>query len=148
MLVWVLHNVSPSSVCLSVSARAFSVCRRFKARPKNRPLIIVWCVSGSAVRLYKQRLGVFIAGREREAGAPLEGPTGADHRGEARFETSSGGRETTGPPPPLVPWSTSPFSSAPQWSSAWSGSVWLTLPVRAGLDGEAAAMTLSDPTMK
>lgn len=30
-------------------------------------------MSGSAVRSYKQRLDVFIADREREAGAPLEG---------------------------------------------------------------------------
>lgn len=71
-------NVSPSPVCLRLS---FCVC--FKSSPQNRPLIIVWCTTGSAVRSYKQAMGVFIAGREREAGARLY--TGrSQRRGEDR----------------------------------------------------------------
>lgn len=82
------------------------------------------------VRSYKQRLGVFIADREREAGAPLEGrPVEADYRGQAWIETFSAGREATGRSPPIV-------CPGPHGSFVWSGSVWLGL-IWAGLDGEA-----------
>lgn len=69
--VWALHSVSPSSVCLSLP---LILCLSLlQSSPQNRPLIIVWCASGSAVRSYKKRLDVFIADRQREVGAPLAG---------------------------------------------------------------------------
>lgn len=128
-------------VCLSLSLiRCLSL---LQSSPQNRPLIIVWCVSGSAVRSYKQRLDVFIADTEREAGAPLEGWW--RQITEARIETFSAGHEATGAAHRLL--SPPPFSSAPHGSSVWSGSAlaWLAL----GWAGWwSRDMTLRYPAMK
>lgn len=115
MFVWAPHDdVSPSSVCLSLPlARCLSL---LQSSPQNRPLIIVWCVSGSAVRSYKQRLRVFIAGRERRGWSSAGRLMEPDYRGEA-------------PDRDLLsrPWSNrrspSSSSSASHGSSVWSGSV-------------------------
>lgn len=90
-------------------------------------------MSGLAVRSYKQGLGVFIADREREAGAPLEGWWRQITEARPRIETFSAGREAAGAPP--IPPSSS-FSSTPHGSCVWSGWVWPGL-IWAGLDGEA-----------
>lgn len=57
---WVLRKV-----CLSVPL--IRCLPSLQSAPQNRPLIIVWCASGSAVTSYKKRPGLFIADSEREA---------------------------------------------------------------------------------
>ncbi len=128
--VWALRTTSlpPPSVCLSLPL--IWCLSLLQSSPQNRPLIIVWCESGSAVRSYKQRLDVFLADSEREAGAPLEG------WGRQITEARPGSR----PLQPAVKQQALPLvHSAPSCGSpVWSGSVWLGL-IWAGLDREAVA---------
>lgn len=97
-----VHARAYVRVCVGAARRLSLLClplslilRLLQSSPQNRPLIIVWCSTGSAVRSYKQTLGVFIAGRGRLELCCIE----ADHRGEAWIKTFSAGREATGTAP-------------------------------------------------
>lgn len=124
-------SLPPLSVCLSLP---LILCLLLlQSSPQNRPLIIVWCVSGSAVRSYKQGMDVFIADMEREAGAPLEGWW--RQITEARIETFSAGHEATSAPPRLLP---PPPSALPRMGVLFGQARLLLGWLWAGLDGEAA----------
>lgn len=125
-----VHARVCAHVCVGAAQRLSLLClplslilRLLQSSPQNRPLIIVWCATGSAVRSYKQRMGVFIAGSRLEF-CCIE----ADHRGEAPIETFSAGREANRRCLRVL---SSSFSS-PHGSSVWSSLLW------AGLQGETA----------
>lgn len=101
--VWALHSVSPS-FCVSASVFVSAL----QSSPQNRPLIIVWCVSGSAVGSYKERLGVFIADRQKG-------------RLELRWQANGGRSQRRGPEtfPASNRHPSSPFTSTLCGSAAW-----------------------------
>lgn len=98
-----------SLLCVSVSVFVSVL----QSSPQNRPLIIVWCVSGSAVGSYKKRLDVFIADRQRGGWSAAGRPVAADYRGKAWRPF----QRATGTPPSSL--SSSPFSSTLHGSSVW-----------------------------
>lgn len=127
-----------SLLCVCLSLPLIRCLSLLQSSPQNRPLIIVWCVSGSAVRSYKQRLDVFIADREREAAWSSTGRLmEADYRGEGPgsrpFQPAV---KATGAFPPS-------FFSTTHGSSVWSGSELMGWAGRCSSD-----MTLTCPTMK
>lgn len=102
-------------------------------------------MSGSAVRSYKERLDVFIADREREAGAPLEGwwrQITEPGPGSRPFQPAV--KQHAFPPPrPLL----LPLLLHPTWEFClvWLGLAWFDL----GWAGWwSRGMTLRYPTMK